>query len=162
MIVYNRRKRAIYFQEQEKEQARILQFARDAVAQGSATPAQIQLVEGIREEELAMEKKKTERKVGSRILWWLNGSWKEDKELEEQRKLAVREAQLQQAQAQAQAQAAQPRELGITQAVQEARVNGTAQSGLVVGGPLDQAAANAAGTSKGWLGWAFGGSKKSE
>ncbi|KAF2191126.1 hypothetical protein K469DRAFT_736001 [Zopfia rhizophila CBS 207.26] len=156
MVVYNRRKRAIYFQEQEKEQAKILALARTAVAQGTATPAQTALVEGIREEEEAMERKKAERHFGSRILWWLHGDWKEDKELKEQRKLVMQEVKREQAE--------NPQSLGITQAVQDARANASSQK--PVGGPLDQTAANAAASaekvSKGWLGWAFGGSKKSE
>jgi hypothetical protein len=158
MVVYNRRKRAIYYQEQERQQAQILQLARDAVVSGSATPAQRALVDGIREEEEAMEKKKSERKFGSRILWWMHGDWKEDKELQEQRKLAMEEAQRSLSE-----QPAQTQDLGITQAVQEARANATGHT--TVGGPLDQAAAKAVDsaekTGKGWLGWAFGGSKKS-
>lgn len=159
MIVYNRRKRAIYHEDQEREQAKILQLARDAVAEGTASPAQTALVEGIREEEEAMERKNAERKFGSRILWWLHGDWKEDKELKEQRKLAIQDAQRQQME-----QATKNQELGVTQALQEARANASAQP--TVGGPLDQAAANAATsaekTGKGWLGWMFRGSKKSE
>ena len=89
MIVYNRRKRAIYFAEQEREQAKILALARTAVAEGQATPAQTALVAGIAEEEELMEKKKAERKIPSKLLWWLHGDWKEDKEIAEQRKLAV-------------------------------------------------------------------------
>jgi hypothetical protein len=166
MIVYNRRKRAIFFKQQEDEQARILASARDAVASGMATPAQRALVEGIREEEEAMAQKKKERKVGSRLLWWLHGDWKEEKALEEQRKLAVLDAVKQVKNEQS--------GLGVTQAVQEARTNSSPEPTLAgapvnastVGGPLDQVAANAASstekTSKGWFGWASGGSKKSE
>lgn len=158
MVVYNRRKRAIYFHELETNQARILQNARDAVSQGVATPAQAALVEGIADEELAMEKKKAERKAPSKILWWLHGDWNEEKELKEQRRLAVLEYQKKQAE-----------EGGVTQAVQEARSNFTSQP--TAGGPLDQVAAQATQKvdqkiekaeekGKGWLGWAFGGSKK--
>ncbi|KAF2016119.1 hypothetical protein BU24DRAFT_422456 [Aaosphaeria arxii CBS 175.79] len=156
MVVYNRRKRAIYFQQQEEEQAKILASARAAVASGYASPAQTALVEGIREEEEAMAQKKKERNVGSRMLWWLHGDWKEDKALKEQRMLAVQDVKNEQA------------NLGITQAVQEARSNISESSTAVVpdGGPLDQVAANAAKsaeeTSKGWFGWASGGSKKSD
>lgn len=152
MVVYNRRKRAIYFQDQELEQAKILALARSAVAQGTASPAQTALVEGIREEEEAMERKKAERKAGSRLLWWLHGEWKEEKELKEQRKLAVEDFKRQDG----------GETKSVTQAVQEARANAVAQP--TVGGPLDQAAANAVQsaekTSKGWFGWAMGGSKK--
>lgn len=162
MVVYNRRKRAIFYQEQELTQAKILQTARDAVAQGQATPAQAALVEGIREEELAMEQKVAERKVGSKLLWWLHGEWNEEKQLKEQRRLAVEDFQRK-------AAAANSQEMGVTKAVQEARAsNGPSQSQppLAAGGPLDQVAAQAASsaesTGKGWLGWAFGGSKKSE
>ncbi|KAH7139210.1 hypothetical protein B0J11DRAFT_546705 [Dendryphion nanum] len=157
MVVYNRRKRAIYFENQELEQARILQSARDAVISGSATPAQAALVEGIREEEEAMAQKKAERKIGSRLLWWLHGDWKEDKALSEQRKLAVDDVKNEQA------------GLGITQAVKEAVQDTRANSSSLepsAGGPLDQLAANATSStekpSKGWSGWGFGGSKKSE
>ncbi|KAF2473506.1 uncharacterized protein BDR25DRAFT_257999 [Lindgomyces ingoldianus] len=152
MIVYNRRKRAIFYEQQEKEQARILELARSAVLQGIATPAQSALVEGIREEEEAMERKKAERGVGKKLLWFLHGEWKEDKELKEQRKKTVLELKREQEAGQ---------NLGVTQAVQEARANASTQS--PVGGSLDQAAANVASdaqkVSKGWLGWAFGGSK---
>lgn len=156
MVVYNRRKRAIYFEDQEREQAKILQLARNAVASGSASPAQLALVEGIREEEEAMEQKKAERKTHSKFLWWLHGDWKEDKELSDQRKGVLQELK--------EEQKKKDQNLGITQAVQDARANIPRQP--AVGGPLDQAAANAANSAekagKGWLGWAFGGSKKSE
>lgn len=79
MIVYNRRKRAIYFAEEERAQARILAAARAAVAEGTASPAQAALVTGIAEEEEAMEKKKAERKIPSRLLWWAHGDWKEER-----------------------------------------------------------------------------------
>ncbi|KAF2268037.1 hypothetical protein CC78DRAFT_613724 [Lojkania enalia] len=167
MVVYNRRKRAIFFEQQEKEQARILQLARDAVAMGTATPAQAALVEGIKEEEEAMARKKAERKIGSRLLWWLHGEWNEDKELKEQRRLAIEDVKREQATSAANAE--NPG-LGITQAVQEARASAVPPAGAqpgqpVSGGSLDQIAANAAvsaeKTSKGWLGWAFG-SKKSD
>lgn len=53
--------------------------------------------------------------------------------------------------------------MGVTQAVKDARANSGFQT--TVGGPLDQAAADATTTaketSKGWLGWIVGG-KKSE
>ncbi|KAF2271790.1 uncharacterized protein EI97DRAFT_462489 [Westerdykella ornata] len=166
MVVYNRRRRAEWYKEQEAAQARILQTARDAVHQGIATPAQRALVEGIAEEEALWEKKKAERKAPSKLLWWMHGEWNEEKELAEQRRLAVQEFQKKEE------EAAKARGLGITQAVQEARVNSSpqsahaVQSAPAVGGPLDQAAANAASsvekTSKGWFGWVWGGSKKSE
>ncbi len=91
MIVYNRRKRAIYFAAQERDQALILASAREAVASGTASPAQTALVVGIAEEEEAMEKKKAERKAPSKLLWWLHGDWKEEKLLEEQRRAALAE-----------------------------------------------------------------------
>jgi hypothetical protein len=156
MVVYNRRKRAIFFEDQEMEQAKILALARSAVLQGSASPAQQALVEGIREEEEAMELKKAERKIHSRILWWMHGDWKEEKALKEQRALAVQDFKKAEADG-----------TGVTQAIKEAR----ASAGLpikdqtTVGGPLDQVAAEATTaakeTSKGWLGWVMGG-KKSE
>ncbi|KAF2731800.1 hypothetical protein EJ04DRAFT_514363 [Polyplosphaeria fusca] len=146
MVVYNRRKRAIYFENLEKEQARILQDARDAVSHGVATPAQAALVEGIREEEEAMERKKAERHIGTRLMWWLHGDWNEEKALKEQRKLTFEDFKQKEEAGQG---------LGITQAVQEARAKATSATG----GPLDQAAANATSavvqTTKGWLGWAF-------
>lgn len=158
MVVYNRRKRAIFFEEQEKEQAKILANARQSVLAGTATPAQTALVEGIAEEERLMEQKKAERKAPSKLLWWLHGDWKEEDELKQQRKLAVEDFKLKEAQATNQG-------MGITQAVQEARSNASATA---VGGPLDQQAAKAAqfankateGVTKGWFGWAWGGSKK--
>ena len=157
MVVYNRRKRAIYFQEQERQQAQILQVARDAIAVGAATPAQVALVEGIREEEEALAAKKAERKPASRLLWWMHGDWNEDKELKEQRRLAIADAQREQ-------EAVKAQEIGVSQAIQDARANGSIQPTL--GGPLDQVAASAASsaeeTGKGWFGWAFGSSKKSE
>ncbi|KAF1947657.1 hypothetical protein EJ02DRAFT_498841 [Clathrospora elynae] len=165
MIVYNRRKRAIYFAEEERAQAKILELARSAVAQGTASPAQAALVTGIAEEQEAMEKKKAERKIPSKLLWWMHGDWKEEKAIEEQRKLAVEEIRRQQAQGN--------QSLGVAAAVQEARANTTStstptltstSSTPVVGGPLDNTAEKAAQkaeqTSKGWLGWAMGGSKK--
>ena len=84
MIVYNRRKRAIYFAAQERDQALVLASAREAVAAGTASPAQTALVVGIAEEEEAMEKKKAERKAPSKLLWWLHGDWKEEKLLEQE------------------------------------------------------------------------------
>ena len=152
MVVYNRRKRAIYFEDQEREQAKILALARESVQNGSATPAQKALVEGIAEEEELMQKKIAERKAPSKLLWWMHGEWKEERELKEQRRLAVEDFK--------QKEALAAREgLGVTQAAQEARSNG---------GPLDQQAAQAAqlaektaeGVSKGWFSWATGGSKK--
>jgi hypothetical protein len=161
MIVYNRRKRAIFFREQEQAQANILQTARDAVAMGTATPAQQALVQGIAEEEALWEKKKAERKAPSKLLWWLHGDWNEEKELKEQRKLAVADFTKNEPE--------KAQELGIIQAVQEARANAPAPlqtpAQTPIGGPLDQAAADAVSKvekkSGGWLGW-FGGSKKSE
>ena len=158
MVVYNRRKRAIFFEDQEIEQAKILGLARSAVLQGSASPAQQALVEGIREEEEAMELKKAERKLHSRILWWMHGDWKEEKALKEQRALAVQDFKKAEADG-----------TGVTQAIKEARASAGLpirdQNETTVGGSLDQAAAEATTaakeTSKGWLGWVMGG-KKSE
>jgi hypothetical protein len=158
MIVYNRRKRAIYFAEEERVQARILEAARISVAQGTATAAQSALVSGIAEEELLMEKKKAERKVPSRLLWWLHGDWKEDKEIAEQRRLAVEELKKH--------EMTGGNGVGIVDAVQEARQNltSTSPSTTIVGGPLDNTAEKATQkveqTGKGWLGWMMGGSKK--
>jgi len=158
MVVYNRRKRAIFFEDQEIEQAKILALARSAVLQGSASPAQQALVEGIREEEEAMELKKAERKLHSRILWWMHGDWKEEKALKEQRALAVQDFKKAEADG-----------TGVTQAIKEARANAGLpirdQNETTVGGPLDRVASEATTaakeTSKGWLGWVMGG-KKSE
>jgi hypothetical protein len=162
MIVYNRRKRAIYFAEEERTQARILEAARHAVSQGTATAAQTALVTGIAEEQEAMEKKKAERKVPSRLLWWMHGDWKEEKEIAEQRRLAVEELKKH--------HTTGGQGVGIVDAVQEARQNYTPTSSStvsptpIVGGPLDNTAEKATQkveqTSKGWLGWAMGGSKK--
>jgi hypothetical protein len=158
MVVYNRRKRAIYFEDQELEQAKILAAARNSVLEGSATPAQRALVEGIAEEEALMEKKKAERKLHSRLLWWMHGDWKEDKALKEQRALAVNDYKKQEAEA--------AKDMpGVTQAVQEARLSASQPA---AGGVLDQQAAKATqfaentakGVSKGWFGWVLGGSKK--
>jgi len=153
MVVYNRRKRAIFFEDQEIEQAKILALARSAVLQGTASPAQKALVEGIREEEEAMEQKKAERKLHSRILWWMHGDWKEDNALKEQRALAVQDFKK-----------AEAENVGVTQAVKDARA-GYQPTQTAAGGPLDQVAADATTTaketSKGWLGWVMGG-KKSE
>jgi hypothetical protein len=158
MVVYNRRKRALFFEQQEKEQAKILELARAAVANNTASPAQAALVRGIAEEEALMAEKVAKRKFGSKILFWLHGDYKEDEDLKHQRKLAAEEL--------ARAQGESSAGLGITQAVQDARTNASIQTPRTVqGGPLDQAAANAVSsaekTSKGWLGWALG-SKKSE
>lgn len=150
MVVYNRRKRALFFQEQEQLQAHILQVARDAVSHGTASPAQKALVEGIAEEEHLWQQKKAERKAPSKLLWWLHGEWNEEEELKKQRQLAVMEFQKKE-------QAAN-QELGITQAVQDARA-GAAGAAPAEGGPLDQAAAKS--LSRGWFGF-LGGSKKSE
>jgi len=173
MIVYNRRKRAIYFAEQEREQAKILGAARAAVAAGTASPAQTALVAGIAEEEEAMEKKKAERKAPSKLLWWLHGDWKEEKLLEEQRKAAL--AEFKQTEAEGQSSGVNAGVASVTAAVQEARdrvsdkvsstlSTSTSTSAPVVGGPLDQEAAHATQkveqTSKGWLGWMWGSSKK--
>jgi hypothetical protein len=161
MIVYNRRKRAIYFAEEERTQARILEAARSAVASGTASPAQAALVAGIAEEQELLEKKKAERKAPSKLLWWLHGDWKEDQSIAEQRRLAVEEIKRLEAQGNS--------NLGIAAAVQEARANDTsytapAASTPTVGGPLDNAAEKAVNkaeaTRKGWFGWIAGGSKK--
>jgi len=162
MIVYNRRKRAIYFAEEERAQARILEAARTAVAQGSATPAQAALVSGVAEEQEAFDKKQAERKAPSKLLWWLHGDWKEDKEIAEQRRLAVEEIKKH--------EMTGGQGVGIVDAVQEARqkftptTSTTASSTPIVGGPLDNTAQKATQkaeeTSKGWLGWLIGGSKK--
>ncbi|KAH7380727.1 cytochrome oxidase c assembly-domain-containing protein [Pyrenochaeta sp. MPI-SDFR-AT-0127] len=158
MIVYNRRKRAIYFAEEERTQAKILELARTAVAEGTASPAQAALVTGIAEEQELMDKKKAERKMPSRLLWWAHGDWKEEKEIEEQRRLAVEEIKKQELRG--------GQGVGIAAAVQEARANSTLTSAStpVVGGPLDNTAEKAAQkveqTGKGWLGWMMGGSKK--
>ncbi|KAF2993388.1 hypothetical protein E8E13_000657 [Curvularia kusanoi] len=173
MIVYNRRKRAIYFAEQEREQAKILEAARAAVAAGTASAAQTALVVGIAEEEEAMEKKKAERQAPSKLLWWLHGDWKEEKLLEEQRKAAL--AEFKKTEAEAQSDGPNAGVASVTAAVQQARdkVAGKVESALetsavasppVAGGPLDQEAAKAAQkveqTGKGWLGWMWGSSKK--
>lgn len=161
MIVYNRRKRAIYFAEEERTQARILEAARSAVASGTATPAQAALVTGIAEEQEALEKKKAERKAPSKLLWWLHGDWKEDQSIAEQRRLAMEEIKRQEAQGNT--------SLGISAAVQEARANDTSYTAPaaptpVAGGSLDSAAEKAVHKAetagKGWFGWATGGSKK--
>ncbi|KAF2745190.1 hypothetical protein M011DRAFT_488420 [Sporormia fimetaria CBS 119925] len=164
MVVYNRRKRAVWFQEQEQMQANILQSARDAVASGYATPAQRALVEGIAEEEALWEKKKAERKAPSKLLWWVHGEWNEDKELKEQRRLAVEQFQKEE-------KAAQASDQSVTQAVQDARASASISAArptappAAVGGPLDQVAAQAASKAEqktgGWFSW-LGGSKKSE
>ena len=162
MIVYNRRKRAIYFAEEERTQAKILEAARNAVASGTASPAQAALVTGIAEEQEALERKKAERKAPSKLLWWMHGDWKEDQAIAEQRRLAVEEIKRQEALGNS--------SLGITAAVQEARGNdspfasATTSSSPVVGGPLDNTAEKAVHKveekSKGWFGWMTGGSKK--
>lgn len=160
MIVYNRRKRAIYFAEEEKAQARVLEAARTAVAQGTASAAQNALVIGIAEEQEAYEKKKAERKAPSKLLWWLHGDWKEEKDIAEQRRLAVEELRKQEIRG--------GQGTGIVDAVNEARQNSgsstSASSTSIVGGPLDNTAQKATikaeETGKGWLGWITGGSKK--
>ena len=161
MVVYNRRKRAIFFEDQEREQAKILALARDAVASGSATPAQAALVEGIAEEERLMEIKKAERKIPSRMLWWLHGDWKEDKALKEQRRLAVEDFKKKEAESRLQVG-------GVTQAVQDAQQQRLDASQPLKPGPLDEQAAKATAfaentarkASNGWFGWILGGSKK--
>lgn len=161
MVVYNRRKRAIFFEDQEREQAKILGLARHAVAEGTATPAQTALVEGIAEEERLMEIKKAERKLPSRMLWWLHGDWNEDKTLKEQRRLAVEDFQKKETESASQGSVTQ-----AVQAAQQARFDTSHPP--VVGGPLDQQAAKATafaentakGVSSGWFGWILGGSKK--
>lgn len=176
MIVYNRRKRAIYFAEQEREQAKILEAARSAVAAGRASAAQAALVAGIAEEEEALEQKKAERKAPTKLLWWLRGDWKEEKQLEEQRKAAL--AEFKQSQAEGQSSGVDAGVASVTAAVQEARdkvsqvsdkvsstlSTTTSTSAPVVGGPLDHEAARATQkaeqSSKGWLGWMWGGPKK--
>jgi hypothetical protein len=160
MVVYNRRKRAIYFAEEERAQARILEAARLAVAEGSATAAQSALVSGIAEEQAALEKKQTERKAPSRLLWWMHGEWKEEKEIAEQRRLALEEIKKH--------EMTGGQGVGIVDAVQEARKNltstSTASQSSTVGGPLDNTAEKATQkveqTGKGWFGWAMGGNKK--
>ncbi|KAF2024759.1 hypothetical protein EK21DRAFT_77983 [Setomelanomma holmii] len=162
MIVYNRRKRAIYFAEEERAQARILETARTAIAEGHATAAQAALVRGIAEEQEAMEKKKAERKAPSKLLWWLHGDWKEEKEIAEQRRLALEEIKKH--------EMTGGSGTGIVDAVQEARQNltiaspSTASPTPIVGGPLDNTAEKVTQkveqTGKGWLGWIVGGSKK--
>lgn len=160
MVVYNRRKRAIFFEDQEREQAMILSIARNAVAEGRATPAQAALVEGIAEEERLMDIKKAERKAPSKILWWLHGEWNEDKALKEQRRLAVEDFQKKEMQASGQG--------SVTQAVQAAQQARSDNSQPTAGRPLDQQAAKATafaentakGVSNGWFGWILGGSKK--
>jgi hypothetical protein len=158
MVVYNRRKRAIYFENEELKNAQVLAHARNQVHEGTASPAQIALVEGIAEEEAAMEKKKAERKLPSRMLWWLHGDWKEEKVLKEQRKLAVDDFLQKEKEASQVVQS-------VTQAVQEAQLNASRPT---TGGPLDQQAAQATqfatntvkGAGGGWFGWLSGGSKK--
>lgn len=165
MIVYNRRKRAIYFAAQERDQALVLASAREAVAAGTASPAQTALVVGIAEEEEAMEKKKAERKAPSKLLWWLHGDWKEEKLLEEQRRAALAEFKRLEGEGSG----------GVTSAVREARdsvaekvssslATSTATAAPVAGGPLDQEAATAAQKveekGKGWLGWMWGSKKE--
>jgi hypothetical protein len=162
MVVYNRRKRAIYFAEEERAQARILEAARLAVSEGSASAAQAALVSGIAEEQAALEKKQAERKAPSRLLWWMHGEWKEEKEIAEQRRLALEEINKQ--------EMTGGQGVGIVDAVQEARKNSTPTSTSTVshtptvGGPLDNTAEKATQkveqTGKGWLGWAMGGNKK--
>jgi hypothetical protein len=161
MIVYNRRKRAIYFAEEERVQARILEAARTAVAQGTATAAQSALVTGIAEEQEAFERKKAERKAPSKLLWWLHGDWKEEKDIAEQRRLAVEEIRKQ--------EMTGGQGVGIVDAVQQARQNygpssTAASSTPIVGGPLDNTAEKVTQKveekGKGWLGWMMGGSKK--
>lgn len=172
MIVYNRRKRAIYFADQEREQARILEAARSAVVAGTASPAQTALVTGIAEEEEAMERKKAERKAPSKLLWWLHGDWKEEKLLEEQRRAAL--AEFKKTEAEGQSSGVNAGVASVTAAVQEARdkvsdkvsstlSTTTSSSAPAMGGPLDQEAARAKQkveqTSKGWLGWMWGSPK---
>jgi hypothetical protein len=160
MVVYNRRKRAIFFEDQERAQANILGLARTAVAEGVATPAQAALVEGIAEEERLMDIKKAERKLPSRMLWWLHGDWNEDKALKEQRRLAVEDFQKKEMESSGQG--------SVTQAVQAAQQARFDNSHPTIGGPLDQEAAKATasakntakGVSNGWFGWISGGSKK--
>ena len=155
MVVYNRRKRAIYFEDQELEQAKILALARNSVMEGTATPAQIALVEGIAEEETLMAKKKAERKIPSKLLWWMHGDWNEEKALKEQRTLAVNDFKLKEAEAAKDSPS-------VTQAVQEARMNASQPT---AGGPLDQEAAKAThavekAASRSWWGSILGSKKE--
>jgi hypothetical protein len=161
MIVYNRRKRAIYFAEEERVQARILETAREAVSQGTATAAQAALVSGIADEQDAMDKKMAERKAPSRLLWWLHGDWKEEKAIAEQRRLAVEDFRKK--------EMTGGSGTGIVDAVQEARQGYTSGSRStastpIVGGPLDNEAEKATQKveekGKGMFGWMMGGSKK--
>lgn len=156
MVVYNRRKRAIFFEHQEKTQADILQRARDAVAHGTHTPAQKALVDGIAEEEFLWQKKQAERKAPNKLLWWLHGDWKEEEALKKQRQLAVQEFLKKQ-------EEEKTNQLSVTQAVQDARANAAPQVTAAGGGVLDQVAGQAVEkvekTSKGWFGWLTGGKK---
>ncbi|KAF1921147.1 cytochrome oxidase c assembly-domain-containing protein [Ampelomyces quisqualis] len=162
MVVYNRRKRAIYLAEEERMHARVLETARTAVSQGTATAAQTALVTGIAEEQEAFDKKKAERNVASKLLWYMHGEWREEKAIAEQRRLAVEEIRKQ--------ESTGGQGVGIVDAVQEARQNyapastSAAASTSIVGGPLDNAADKATQkaeeTGRGWLGWVMGGSKK--
>jgi len=162
MVVYNRRKRAMFFEQQEKIQADILARARDAVSGGYATPAQTALVEGIAEEERLWQEKQANRKAPSKLLWWLHGDWKEEEELKKQRQLAVQEFQRKQEAEQQQQQLG----VGVTQAVQEARATGApVVLAAQAPGPLDQAAEKtvekiAEKTSSGWFSWLTGSGSK--
>lgn len=168
MIVYNRRKRAIYFAAQERDQALVLASAREAVAAGTASPAQTALVVGIAEEEEAMEKKKAERKAPSKLLWWLHGDWKEEKLLEEQRRAALAEFKRLEGEGSAGvggvASAVREAREGVAEKIEGALGTSTATAAPVAGGPLDQEAASAAQKveekGKGWLGWMWGSKKE--
>lgn len=158
MVVYNRRKRAMFFEQQEKIQADILARARDAVAGGYATPAQTALVEGIAEEERLWQEKQANRKAPSKLLWWLHGDYNEEAELKKQRQLAVQEFQRKEAEQQQQG-------LGVTQAVQEARAGAAPVAAAQAPGPLDQAAEKtvekiAEKTGGGWFSWLTGSGPK--
>ena len=153
MIIYNRRKRRVYDVDSSDSKVQVLDAARQALDQGSATPAQRALVEGLRDEELAWAKRKAARHAGSRFMWWFHGEFQEAEDLKEQRTELLYEAQrLEQQNAQREAAAAKN---GIAREVHDATVNaatrtadgGTADAKTHVqsgrGGPLDGTASSA-------------------
>ncbi|KAI9704513.1 MAG: hypothetical protein M1820_005587 [Bogoriella megaspora] len=154
MILYNRRKRAAWYQEREDERAEKLVEAREALARGMANDDQMLLINQERaaaEARLAQEQPK--EGFNTRLFKWVTGASK----LEETQNgsVGVEASKIEHETTNNDRQAG----LGIIEAVEDKRRIGEKplEQMHLPGGPLDQQAqqnANEiAATAKGWTSW---------
>ncbi len=83
MIMFNRRKRAEFYKQQQALIASAVYTAREAIAKGVATPEQIEFVKREEEHDAYLEAKKSQKGVFKRSKEWLFSGLKKEEEGED-------------------------------------------------------------------------------